>query len=662
MTILRPVHEAFARGDWASARAHGRDILLERPDVAAVHHAIGLSFCGEGAFAEALPYLLRARAIDADNPRWARDLGIVCGKLKRWSETVAVLGPMLHALDSDALALFLSAAVEAACPETALAELDQRRAAPLPGDPQFQCAYGVALAMAKRPADAEAVLLRCLAEHPDTADAHEALAFLYEDTKQAERALVHAEACVRLRPRSSHARIRLALAYSERGRCLEGRAERLLAEQIGLTQLEDHSVKVFVMLSDPHETADSILAAARAGFTSVQPQSPSLVHQSAHQPEPKPAHQPAGASRNRRLRVGYVSGECRSTPAWYFFRPFLPRHDRSSVEVFLYRCNALSDRVTATYEQWPEHWRDYSHLTDVELAAALRADDLDVVVDLSGHFIFNRLAVLAERVAPVQATFPNFPGTTGCPSVDYFFTDAWTSPDGTEGEYSERLHRLPCGYLKYAPPDEGPPVGRLPMRTRGAPTFGIFQRLSKFNDGVWDAVAAVLAATPGAHLLIQNGDRELDRPDSETSCRLRRELEMRGIGPRRMTLKGPLPYLEHLAVVTQVDVSLDTFPYAGQTTTCESMWMGVPVVTLTGGTHVNRVCGALLARAGHPEWVAESRDAYVEIATALVSDVDRLERIRRQLRRDVVDGGLTNGDELARALEAAYHSFAIGRP
>ena len=188
----------------------------------------------------------------------------------------------------------------------------------------------------------------------------------------------------------------------------------------------------------------------------------------------------------------------------------------------------------------------------------------------------------------------------------------------------------------------------------------MFQRLAKFNDRVWDAIAAVLHRVPDARLLLQNSDAELDRPDSQTSRRLRSCLDARGIDPGRMTLRGPVPREEHLSLLPAVDVSLDTFPYSGQTTTCESLIMGVPVVTMRGRTHVGRVSGALLARAGHAEWIAESTSQYAEIAAALVADAGALARIRARLRADFVDAGFTDGRRLASQLEAAYGALVHG--
>jgi protein O-GlcNAc transferase len=318
----------------------------------------------------------------------------------------------------------------------------------------------------------------------------------------------------------------------------------------------------------------------------------------------------------------------------------------------------VRDRFTQEFRRWPEHWREAAGVPDARLADQLRRDEFDVLVDLSGHFPFNSLHVLAERVAPAQIAYPNYPGTTGSPCVDYILTDRWTSPPGTEGEYSERLHHIPTGYLGFDVSLADLDVGPLPMIANRRPTFGVFQRFSKFTSDVWNAVAAVLTAVPDAALVVQNGDEELDRPGSQTSRTALGELDARGIDLTRVQLRGCRSRHDHLRAVSQVDVSLDTCPYNGQTTTCESLWMGVPVVTLFGHSHVGRVGGALVARTGHADWIARSISEYCAIAASLVSNADALGRTRRHLRGDVIDSGLTDGRRLAGELEAAYQALA----
>jgi protein O-GlcNAc transferase len=640
--MLAEVYDAINGAEWDVARARCRRLLEADPMLAEAHHALGLVYCGQAAFADALPHLEAARHVDASTPLWSRDLGVVRARVGDWAAAVSELSRVVDSLDTEALLVYLRAASEAAVLEQALARLDER---PRPDEPEFLAAYGQALVDVGRYAEAEAALRRCLEVEPSRVAALDTLGRTYERLEQGDRALACWTTYAGADTASAYAQLRLALASSDRGLCVEGRQLRERAEALGLARSAEHDAALYIRLSDPDEDAASILAASRAAFATAPP---------------TPSASRMARRRDGRLRVGYVSGEYRSTPAWYFFHPFLRTHDRSQVEVFLYNASPIADRFTARYEAVGEHWREAGGLSDAALAERMRADGLDVVVDLSGHFPYNRLPLLCDRIAPVQVTYPNYPATTGCPGVEWLFTDRWTSPPGTEVEYSERLYHLEPGYLVFELPDDCPPVALPPVVLNGHPTFGVFQRLAKFNDGVWDAIAAVLRRVPDARLLLQNGEAELDRPDSQTSRRLRSCLEARGIDPGRMTLRGPLSREEHLSLLPGVDVSLDTFPYSGQTTTCESLIMGVPVVTMRGRTHVGRVSGALLARTGHADWIADSTDHYADIAAALVADAGALARTRARLREDFVDAGLTDGRRLASQLEAAYCALVHG--
>jgi protein O-GlcNAc transferase len=290
----------------------------------------------------------------------------------------------------------------------------------------------------------------------------------------------------------------------------------------------------------------------------------------------------------------------------------------------------------------------------------MAADRIDVLVELSALFPESRIPLLARRTVPIQATLPQCPTTTGCRGVDYLFTDRWTSPPGTEGEYAERLHYLASGHVIYTPPATCPPPRPVPALTIGSVTFGLLQRFMKIGADVWDAVAEVLRAVSGSRLLLHNGDQELDRPESATRAYCGAQLSARDVDPGRLSFAGPISHVAHLDLINGIDLALDTWPYSGTTTTCECLWMGVPVVTLAGRTHASRVSAALLRRCGLDGLVATDRQAYIRIASDLARDVDRLRVLRATLRERAVASGLTDGRALAAGMEAAYETW-VGR-
>jgi predicted O-linked N-acetylglucosamine transferase (SPINDLY family) len=644
---LRVVYDSIRRGEWQDAELQCRRLLLDGRDTAAVHHALGLSLCGTGAYEQAIGPLTRAAELDRTTAAWARDAAALYAKLDRWRDALTVLIPVVPKLDAEGLAVFLTAAIETKNARSIVEALPAEAIRTVREDADALCAYGRALLGAAMHVEAEAALTDCITRFGDVPDARIALARVFEATQRGDDALEQLRLAALTQTDDARVHLRLAVACGDRGLWEECRAVRKHAESLGLDHPEDHASRLYMMLSDPEETAETILAAARAAFADV---SPVAV-------EP-PLKRPRQAA--ERVRIGYLSNAFFHTPSYYFSYPFLANHDRSAVEVFLYNAGAPLDFSTTTIAiaSIGEHYKEVGHLRDAGVIELIRNDSLDVLVQMAGHFSYNGLHLLCERLAPVQISYPHFPATTGCPAVDYVITDRWTSPPGTESEYSELLCRVPTGCLVFAAPENGPAVTPVPILTRRHATFGIFQRMAKFNAPFFDTVAAVLNRVPDSRLFIHNGDAELDRPGSATVRTLIQRFERRGIDSARLDFRGPLGYYEHLHITGHVDVALDSFPYNGQTMTCEALWMGVPVVTMRGGTHVGRVTAALLARTGYQQWIAGSAGEYADIAAALAEDVDGLATLRQRLRTDFIQAGLTDGRTLARSLETAYQTMS----
>jgi predicted O-linked N-acetylglucosamine transferase (SPINDLY family) len=285
----------------------------------------------------------------------------------------------------------------------------------------------------------------------------------------------------------------------------------------------------------------------------------------------------------------------------------------------------------------------------------MRADGLDIAVDLSGHTRGNRLGAFARRVAPVQATWLGYPNTTGVPAVDYRLTDAWCDPPGvTEAYHTERLWRLEQGFLAYVPLRDIPPVGPVPAGSSGHVTFGCFNNPPKITDTCLRLWGQLLAQVPDSRLLLKG--KGLEEPS--VGAVMRSRLQSLGGDPMRLDLDGGRPdFTEHLARYGDVDIALDTYPYHGTTTTCEALMMGVPVVSLAGPVHAARVGASLLSRLGHPEWVTTEARRYVAIALDLASDLGRLAHIRSELRWKLGHCALSDIVAFTRALETGYQSM-----
>ncbi len=357
----------------------------------------------------------------------------------------------------------------------------------------------------------------------------------------------------------------------------------------------------------------------------------------------------------RRLRVGYVSPDFRFHPVGRFLLPLIAMHDRGRVEV---ACYAELDRLDALGEIFRDRadlWRPTAGLSHEELAARIAADRIDVLVDVAGHTAHNRLPVFARKPAPVQATWLGYPNTTGLSRIDHRITDAIADPPGmAEALHTEGLVRLPGGFLCFGPPEPPPPVAPPPMRANGFVTFGSFNALSKVNPAVVVLWGRILASVPNARLLL----KAPGLADAPSRRRLAAALHRAGAPPGSVHVHtGWIEHGEHLSLYGQIDIALDPFPYNGTTTTCEALFMGVPVITLAGDRHAGRVGATLLTRLGLDRLVARDEETYLAAARWLAANPAELALLRRELRPQFLRSPLCDARRFARQMEDVYHAM-----
>ena len=364
----------------------------------------------------------------------------------------------------------------------------------------------------------------------------------------------------------------------------------------------------------------------------------------------------AAARQPGRLRVGFVSNDFRRHSVAYFTEGLFEARDRSGHELFAYKCNAGGDAVTERLRPLFDHWVEAGALSDAQLARRCRADAIDVLVDLSGLTSGTRLGAFARRAAPCQVTWLGYPTTTGTDCFDFRFTDATIDPAGSDAFSSEPLLRLPGGMFCYRP-GEAPPVAELPAPSRGHVTFGSFNNFSKVGEATLRLWRDVLLAVPGSRLrlksqaFMQAAHREF----------VGAHFEAQGIARERIEFQSFIDDVQgHLRAYDDVDIALDTTPFNGATTTCEALFMGVPVVTLAGATHAARMGASLLGAAGLPELVATDAAGYLRIAASLAADLPRLATMRAGLRERLQSSRLMDKAGFARdfdhALAAAFEA------
>ncbi|MBK1720387.1 tetratricopeptide repeat protein [Thiocystis violacea] len=370
-----------------------------------------------------------------------------------------------------------------------------------------------------------------------------------------------------------------------------------------------------------------------------------------------PAVRPVAKDSERRLRIGLVSGDFRFHSVAFFMLPILEQLDRQEFQVFCYSTDPRRDEVTQAFQRLADGWIDAAGLRPIALAERIRQDGIDLLFDLSGHTEGNALLAFAAKPAPVQLTWIGYPNTTGLTSMDYRLVDAVTDPPGeADTWHSERLIRLPMGFLCYRPWDLGVvlAVGPPPCLESGRITFGSFNNLAKVTPTTLELWSDVLQRMPDARLLLKSHTAADLKSWNSTAA----YFVTRGIAPERVERLPRAPsYQAHLLQYRRIDVALDTYPYHGTTTTCEALYMGVPVVTLAGDRHVSRVGVSLLTRVGLTELIAHSGENYVEIAADLAHDQERLSGLRGGLRERLERSPLRDEIGFTRTLEGALRQM-----
>jgi protein O-GlcNAc transferase len=364
-------------------------------------------------------------------------------------------------------------------------------------------------------------------------------------------------------------------------------------------------------------------------------------------PEPQP-HKKA-LTTLRKLRIGYVSADFCNHPVARFLEPLLLSHDAHSFDIFCYCDVAKPDAVTARLTKAIVHWKNSCAMDDKEFEAAIRSDQIDILIDCAGHTGCNRLRLFAQKPAPLQISYLGYPTTTGLAAMDYYMTDAITDGGEDASFYTERLLRIDPCFCCYQPVPNAPDIGDLPAARNGFVTFGSLHTLSRLNDHIIELWSRIVQSVPGSRISIVR---------STLQGTIRKDLEAKfsgyGVDPCRIDMINEIPAAGHLSCYRQIDISLDTFPWSGHTTACESLWMGVPVVTLHGNRHAGRMVSSVLSTIGLTDWVARSIDEYQSIAINKASSIDELISLRSHLREIMGASDLCNAGKFTRKVEALY--------
>lgn len=369
---------------------------------------------------------------------------------------------------------------------------------------------------------------------------------------------------------------------------------------------------------------------------------------------PRPPMHPL---QGRRLRLGYASADLCQHTVGLFVKDVLKAHDPRRVQVFAYSAGQVNDWVTNEIRTACT-FRDVATLDDAALAGQIRADGIDILIDLSGHTAGSRLTAFAHRPAPVMASWLGYFATTGLPCIDAILLDEWHAPQGSEAQFVESLVRLPSRFCYQPVPWMPEASTALPASARGHITFGSFNNTAKLNPGVLDTWARLLLAVPDARLVLKW--RTFN--DDAYKRQIIQSFELRGVPASRLELRGPSFHADMLREYSEIDIALDPFPFTGGLTSCEALWMGVPIVTWPQSRVVSRQTLALLNLIGLPELSARSGEEYIQIATRLANDRKHLTAMRTSLRESMQGSALLDVTGFTRSLEdhliALYEQIA----
>jgi predicted O-linked N-acetylglucosamine transferase (SPINDLY family) len=497
---------------------------------------------------------------------------------------------------------------------------------------------GVAHARAERMGEAERAFLEVLRREPSNADALNLLGLIAYRRTHYDTALAYFDDALRSRGDVADFHANRGLALQDLGR--SGDAEAAYRRAIALApDVQRYGAMLLFLLSQAGTATPDALLAEHKRFTAA------FVDALPKGDFPATRFADPG----QRLRIAYLSGDFRMHAAAYFIEPLLAARDRSAFEVFCYQTIAESDERTSRFRALADHWEDVSARSDDELVALIRAQEIDILVDLAGLTTGNRVTALGRRPAPVQISYLGYLATTGTQAIDYRITDARADPPGvSDAWYTEQLLRLPRSFWCFAPHDDMPePLERAAPDV--APiVFGAFNRLTKVRPEVLRLWGRLLARVPDSELWV------LDVTSDDAHERVVGEVAAAGVAPARIKTWARLPAAPFWDRIRRADIALDTFPYNGGATTCECLWLGVPVVTRAGEMGFARSGASILGAIGLPELVAASDEQYVDIAVGLAADRPRLRALQRGLRDRLRASPLLDASGFMRDLETAY--------
>lgn len=589
------------------ARAFFTKAVTLQPNMASAHGNLGITLHAQGDFRGAEACFRDALALEPNSPQNLGNLGAILQAQRRPAEARA-------------------------CFERVLAIAPQMAG--------IHCNLGLMCIETRLWDQAEAAFRKAIELQPQLHQAHSGLAVVLKEKNHLSAAEASCRQALAIAPQDPSHLSHLAGILSSSGRLKEAIACLRQAVQLRPDDPGLHSRHLFCLTQDEEVGPDDLFAAHRAFGSRFE--ALAQPHRRAHTNDRKP---------DRKLRVGFVSGDLRNHAVAYFLDPVWTVIDREQIEIWVYHTCREQDFVTPHLRKLSHTWRQVEDLSDDELTEQIRRDAIDVLFDLSGHTAHNRLLVFCRKPAPIQVTWLGYPNTTGLKAMDYALCDRFNAPPGCfEQFYVEKLARIPTSNA-FIQNLDAPPVNDLPMLTCGHVTFGSFNHLSKLGEQVIAAWARVMHGVPGSRMLIGN------MADEQVRRALIERFERQGIAADRLELRPKVPLNDYLRLHHEVDLILDTWPYTGGTTTNHALWMGVPVLTMTGSSRSHCQSASSIGKMGLQEWITADVEEFVERGIRLAAQPEKLAALRSGMRDRWRHEPLRLPSTVARGIEAAVRQM-----
>ncbi len=629
LTELRQHEEAIASA--------GRVVALS-PDNATSHFDLASALQSAGAAEESIAAYHQCLRLNGAYVGAHNNLGVLLKSQGRLDQAVACFERALALDPHSALAHANLGETCQALGDHARAVVCLRQATRLaPQNPAMHFALGVSLFELRLADPTIAAYRRAIELAPENPIPYNNLGIALRELGRLDEAEDAYRQALRLNPNLVEPLTNLGIVLSAKGDPAAIAVHRRAVE-LNPSQPTAYSNLLYTLHFDPSSTPQSLLAEHRQwSWRCAQPPASAI--------KPWPNDQ----NPDRRLRIGYVSPDLYAHAVGRFMLPLLANHDHSAYEIHCFTDLRYPDALTQRLRGHADHWHSIRGMSHRDVAEVIRQRKIDILVDLTMHLDGSRLLVFAEKPAPLQVTYLAYCSTTGLDTIDYRFTDRFLDPPGTDPWYTEKSIRLET-YWCYDAPGNAPDVNPLPALKTGNITFGCLNNFMKISPMVLETWAQLLASVPRSRLLLH-----ADAGDHRK--RVHSVLAAAGIAPDRCQFAPQVQTHDYFRLYHQIDIGLDPFPYAGGTTTCDALWMGVPVVTLAGGTAVGRGGVSILSQVGLTDLIAGDVDQYVQIIKQLASDPPRLQQLRAGLREQMRSSPLMDAPRFARTIESAYRQI-----